>query len=46
MFGMVAYRCRACRNRFHIRPPKEASETEPEEHSVDPPDETPDKDAR
>jgi hypothetical protein len=36
MFGMVAYRCRACRGRFHKRPPREGSEEQ-----IDEPDQEP-----
>jgi predicted RNA-binding Zn-ribbon protein involved in translation (DUF1610 family) len=28
LFGMVAYRCRACRSRFHKRPPSEDAANE------------------
>jgi hypothetical protein len=28
MFGFVAYRCRACRGRFHRKPPGEHEEEE------------------
>jgi DNA-directed RNA polymerase subunit RPC12/RpoP len=28
LFGMVAYRCRACRTRFHKRPPSEDAANE------------------
>ncbi len=46
MFGLVAYRCRACRNRFHKRPPREDSEEEFQEHNVEAEGEQSGKDSR
>jgi len=31
LFGLVAYRCRACRIRFHRRPPAETTDEDREE---------------
>jgi hypothetical protein len=46
MFGLVAYRCRACRNRFHKRPPAGESEVEIENQGAEPPGEKPESDSR
>jgi len=35
MFGLVAYRCRACRNRFHKRPPPGTGEEDLEEQDAE-----------
>jgi len=45
MFGFVAYRCRACRSRFHRRPPSADAEEELEEvEGVEsPPEPAPDR---
>ncbi|HTX38841.1 MAG TPA: hypothetical protein VME43_27630 [Bryobacteraceae bacterium] len=45
MFGLVAYRCRACRSRFHKRPPDD-SEGEFEEEDQESADEESGKDPR
>ena len=34
MFGLVAYRCRACRSRFHKRPPDDGDEEEFEDEDA------------
>jgi hypothetical protein len=45
LFGLVAYRCRACRNRFHQKPANANSEEELDEEIVEAGDE-PDKGTR
>ncbi len=46
MFGLVAYRCRACRNRFHKKPPHEDSEEELDEPKAEARDEHSDTGSR
>jgi hypothetical protein len=46
IFGLVAYRCRACRGRFHKRPPPEDFEDDLEDQDAAAEDKHSDKDSR